>query len=280
LALQNLPATAINKQILLSSRFPIFAIRMNLRLKPRLTLLLPLCLLHCKPAADNTQASFFMDYDIFNRRGVNPIEKEQCKPPYFEVRNLSDTTISVTLHDSTAQQYIIPKGAQVLHTRPVTTTTVRYAYTQVLSDRFIEYDYYELDPSEFTAAAAEKGMRPVSHVIPVFAHVTFRDQDSVLTLLAECFLPPDIHDINLPIFNYEIKQYSTLPFTTPLNYNCPYCGIHYRDSSGSTRLFFTYRYAGQGLSRENPGKGTIHMDKRFRYWKSNYPVTASAFIRR
>jgi hypothetical protein len=276
----NVTALCINKQILLSSQLPIFTTRMNLLAKPILFLAFLMLLLQCKPRQDKGLVQYFKDYDIFSRKGIGPVPKDSLMQPYFEVYDLSDTTIAVNLYDSINQQYIIPKGEQVLFCRPGFTATVRYSYTKVLSDRFIEYDYYETDPPEFAAAAAETGMRPVSHVIPVFAHVTFRNKDSVLTLLAECFLPPVIHDINLLIFNREIIQYSAPPFASPLNYDCPYCGIHYTDSAGQTKMFFTYRYAGQGLSRENPGKGTLHLDRRFKYWRANYPVTASAFVNR
>jgi hypothetical protein len=257
-----------------------------MRNNPTWPFLIILPILFCISCARREKAGtnphyFYRDYDIYARKGIGAMHRDSVTLPYFEVYDLSDTTIGVDLHDlNETAAYVVPKGDQVLYCKYTIRNGARYFYTRVLPDRFVEYAYYELDLPEFEPASKEKGMLAVSNIIPTYATVTFRDKDSVLTLLAECFLPTVIRDITLPIFNYEIPQYACYPFKDSLRYNCLYCGIHYADSSGKTHNYFTYRYPDQPLSRNKPGNGLFSLDKRFRYWRNTYGVMKDHFINR
>ncbi len=235
-----------------------------------------------KSKLKHTAAHFYKDFDIFNRKGIDEIEGDTLRYPFFEYFKTSDTTLQLNLHRNDeyglrVDEMVVPTGEQIIYTFHDISDGPRHYYAKISGDTIIRYNYTELNPTEIPGIS--KDSVRYHEIIP--SDIEYIHHDTCYLFWPECHFHKDIKDtgenheekgINTAIAQKDILKYAIMPFEPNLNLKCKWSRVYYFDEKGELWHYNKdddpHEYGG----KNNPVKGLYGYKKRFKYWNDFYDL--------
>ncbi len=227
-------------------------------------------------------ARFFKDFDIFSRKGIDEIEGDTLRYPFFEYFRISDSTFQLNLHRNDeyglrVNEMVIPVGEQAIYTFHDINDGPRHYYAKIIGDTIIRFNYTELKPTEIAALSKDSVM--YYEIIP--SDIEYIFHDTCFLFWPDCNFHKDIEDagekseeqgINTSITQKDILKYAIMPFDSKLNLKCKISRVYYFDEKGELWHYNRDDEPSEYGGINNPIKGMYGYKKQFKYWNDFYDL--------
>ncbi len=212
--------------------------------------------------ADNYRDSkFYKDFDIFSRRGVGQLVGDTLNFPFFQVRDLNDSTIALTQFTREIKIDLkIPKDNRITYQFHDIADGPRHVYTKILADRIISYGY---DNTLKELENAEMDSVFLQDILPSVIVIMERDTTKSY-YFGQCIDLPEVDVDDFRVSKNDIDKYWIEPFTAKLKLGCK-DKVSFFDESGIQKEYF-----------ENIIEEKLHPrivgQREFQFWRPYYGV--------
>ena len=190
----------------------------------------------------NEEAQYFKDYDIYRRKGVDPIRIDSLRFPFFEVLRLNDSTIRLThVKELGKSTYDLPTDDRMfLQYRNIKDGTT-HNYFRIFEDRIVRFGYYGdiYTARQWPGRGEEQDSISRLDLIPASIEIATRDTLYGLSFPNLCFGIEVYEDERDWVPKAEIDQYRILPFSVTID-SCALTDISYFNKKGNFVRVFHY----------------------------------------
>lgn len=220
--------------------------------------------------SETGKTTYYKDYDVFERKGIDRISEDSLAAPYFEVVNLNDSTIKLTIIETSYKRSIeIPIDNRMFYIRKDIKDGSTDNYYKIENNQIIRFGY---TGNIFEAENWKRDSVYVFELLPEQIEVTTKDtiyfMSSPYMCLGVNIMNDD--DSEMIVSKEVIETYRVLPFSVDIDLNCELIDLYFCADSGKHRLIFASAEPGKYGSPDNPADGLSTNCSKHKYWRDYY----------
>lgn len=212
--------------------------------------------------ADNYRDSkFYKDFDIFARKGVGQLIEDTLIFPFFQVRDLNDSTIELMQFTTEIKvDFKIPKDDRITYEFHNIADGPRHVYTRIIADKVISYGY---DQTLKELKERETDSISLEDILP--SEIVIMGRDTVYSYyFGQCLDLPGIDINGFMVSKEDINEYWIEPFTAKFKLGCK-DKVSFFDESGTQKEYF------EDIIKEKLHPRIVGQ-REFQFWRPYYGI--------
>ncbi len=215
--------------------------------------------LSAKKIDNYSDSKFYQDFNIFSRKGIEQLDEDTLKFPFFQMRNLNDSTIELTQFTAEMKyRFEIPIGDRITYSFHDIADGPRHVYTKIFSDKIVSYGY---DNTLNEVKEAQADSIALENIVP--SEIVIMKQDTVYSYyFGHCL---DLSEIDIEesmVAVVDIDKYWIEPFNARFKKTCK-DKVSFFDDAGVQKEYFDHIIN----EKKNP---RIIGQREFQFWRQYY----------
>jgi hypothetical protein len=214
-----------------------------------------------KKTDNYSDSKFYKDFDIFSRKGIGQLIGDTLNFPFFQVRDLNDSTIELTQFTTEIRIDLkIPKDDRITYQFHDIADGPRHVYTKIFADKIVSFGY---DNTLKELEEIQTDSISLQDILP--SEIVIMERDTINSYyFGQCLDLPGIDIDAFRVSKGDIDKYWIEPFTAKLKLGCR-DKVSFFDEAGTQKEYFERIIE----EKQNPG---IVGQKEFQFWRPYYGV--------
>ena len=157
---------------------------------------------------------YYKDYNIFERKGLNPIDSTKLNGLFFAEIDNTDSTILLVIYENRKElnRITIPKEDNIIYNFSDIYDGPRHYFSKVSGKDIIRYSY-DYHPNQFLEEDGREE-KMIYEIVP--SYVELITSDTLIVFSLNCYYDKFENNMNTSIEIDNIEEHSIMPFSLDL----------------------------------------------------------------